>query len=175
MPRFTSSLLALAIGLTCTTRLLADSDALAVKPLDQAVLEFNAEWESARRQIDVPRLTVEEVVAAIRHDSDELSEHAEAIAKKIAETKTLPSGTKLSLRRRHFSNQTMSYVWNIALVIDKTWDDSQQTDDVSEPNRNRRGTPVETLLVRKRYLASQPRRAGQDLKPLDELLANSSR
>lgn len=175
MPTLKILLLGLAIGLTCSTQLLADSDTPTGKPLDQAVLEFNAQWESARRDVDVPRLTVNEVIAAIRHNSDVLSDDAKPIARTIIETMTLPPGAMLSLSRRHFSNHTMSYVWNISLDIEKTSSKSQDTEVASEPNRKKGVTPVETLLVRKRYLASQQQRPGQDLKSLAELLAEHTR
>jgi hypothetical protein len=159
----------------CTMQLSYGDEPSVGVPLDQAVLEFNAEWESARSDVDVPRLTVEEVVAAIRHEGPAMSSEAHAIASQIAKTELLPPGAKLSLARRHFSNQSMSYVWNISLDIEKTWDKpTDLVDDVEKP-RVRRGTPVESLLVRKRYLASQPLRAGQELKSLEELLAQLDR
>jgi len=173
MTRFVLSLVGLV--LLVTSRPLIAADSSQAKPLDQAVLEFNAEWESARRQVGVPRLTVEEIVAAIRHDSDALSDSAQTIAMDIAETRTLPVGVKLSLSRRHFSNQTMSYVWHVALNIEKSSDGPKANKETIQPKLRRGGTPFERLLIRKQYLASQPRERGKELRSLEELLAKRSR
>jgi len=144
-------------------------------PLEQAVLEFNAEWEAARIEVREPRLTSEEIIAAIRHEGKKMSNEAADIALQIVKTGTLPQGAKLSLSRRLFSNQTMSYVWTIKLSIENTWDSpATLATDVAD-SAEHRGTPVESLVVRKRYLASQPRRTTEELKSLDELLSQTVR
>jgi len=168
MTRIATVFLVCAFALVFQSLSFADEDSAKVKSLEHAVLDFNAKWEAERHEVNVPRLTVEEVIAAMRHEAPLKSKNVQSIAKEILLKRVMPDKAKISLARQHFSQRTMSYVWNISLTIKKERDEST-------PKLGRGGTPVEKVMIRSRYLASQPRRAGHRLKSLEELLAENAR
>lgn len=134
-----------------------------------AVDEFNKSNADAADWADQSPLTEQELIAALVHEKKSLSADARKVADEIIESRTFPPAVQLRTYRRHFADRHASYVYKITLSFDK----GPVRDESGEIVEGRRRT--ESVTIRNHYLATQARRAGQELKPLEALLTEDAR
>lgn len=133
------------------------------------IAEFNKSNEDSRAWAEQSPLTEQELIAALVHEKKVLSTETQQMADEIIENRTLPSAVHLKLFVRHFADRHSTYVYQIKLVFDK----GPVRDELGKIVAGKRR--VENLTIRKQYLATQKQQAGQKLKSLKELLAESNR
>ena len=145
--------------------------AIGEKPVSMsaAVEEFNQSNADAAEWADQSPLTEQELIAALVHEKKTLSAEARKAAEKIIESRTFPPTVQLRTYRRHFADRHASYVYKITLSFDK----GPVRDESGEIVEGRRRT--ESVTIRNHYLATQERKAGQELKPLAALLTEAAR
>jgi hypothetical protein len=112
-------------------------------------------------------LTVQEVQAALVHERTQLSVESQKIAEKIRETESLPAGVSLRLHGLRYADYHATRMWQISLSFDKGPVEAGHQGNSSEAEGKRL---VESLVIRKRYLATQPAMAlvPSDAPILDE-------
>lgn len=134
-----------------------------------AVEEFNQLNADAADWADQGPLTEQELIAALVHEKKTLSDDARKAAEEIIETRTFPPAVQLRTYRRHFADRHATYVYQITLSFDK----GPVRNELGEIVEGRRRT--EGVTIRKHYLATQQRKAGQELQPLEALLTDAAR
>ena len=120
MANIMNLMLSLALAFACTLAFGDDSQPTTARQitLERAILDFNEDSDVDRERLGLPRLTENELLAAIRGTTGMEAEDYKLFTE-IAESKKLPSNAKLLLFRRHFANGYKSAVWNIVLSIKK--------------------------------------------------------
>ena len=136
--------------------------------LEDAVKTLNSErTESVGWFSQLDPVTKQEVLASLVHEAKHLSPAAQRVAGQIIATGRLPEGVRLIQFKETGADRHKTYVDFVRL----TFDSGAVLDE------NGRGVEgqrlVETLHVRKRYLATQPLTHGK-IKSLDELLTVDS-
>lgn len=164
-------MLALATAVANGSLAADQQKATGEKPVSMsaAVEEFNQSNADAAEWADQSPLTEQELIAALVHEKKALSAEARKAAEKIIESRTFPPTVQLRTYRRHFADRHASYVYKITLSFDK----GPVRDESGEIVEGRRRT--ESATIRNHYLATQERKAGQELKPLAALLTEAAR
>lgn len=166
---FQTLAIALVIATTTSSKASADDDGSVAAPtsIATAVEEFNKSNQEIATWAGQQPLSEQEFFAALVHETKTLSADTKPIAKQIIKTRALPTGVELKAYRRHFADRQATYLYQIKLSFDK----GPVLDESGRVLKGRRR--VETLTIRKRYLATQPQRRAQELKSLEELLTEN--
>jgi hypothetical protein len=168
---FQTLAIALAISITTSSNATASNvnngSVAASSSVETAVNDFNRSNKEIANWAGQQPLTEQEFFAALVHETKTLSADTQQIAKQIIQTRALPSGVELKAYRRHFADRHATYLYQIKLSFDK----GPVLDESGRVLEGRRR--AESLTIRKRYLATQPQRRGQELKTLDELLSEN--
>jgi hypothetical protein len=135
--------------------------------LTEAVSRFNESNEAERIKRGEAPLTVHEIRAALVHEKKHLSAESQQIADDILATDMLPPTVGLYELGRHFADRHVTYIWNIKLFFDKG---SAPVDHSGSSRTNGKRRVGESLVLRKRYIATQMQRYRDELKPLEQLV-----
>ena len=137
--------------------------------VNAAVEAFNKSNADAADWADQSPVTEPELIAALVHEKKALSADSQKAAEEIIETRTFPPAVQLRTYRRHFADRHATYVYKITLSFDKGPVQNENGENVEGRRR------TESVTIRNHYLATQERKAGQELKPLEALLTEATR